>query len=448
MGVDQNPPPVKTSAKSTDTESKPDGVQHDSLSDEDRRNNADNPYRERALAILKDSSVASFAELTLIIEDRAFGIDEAEIITRALRLEEEMIDRIFHGGKRAAYERLVSDVLEKRHIKLDQWKTMRAYALLDNNDLVMDTDKRLHLLVKGIVEDIEAEVAASMTGVDYMQHAVSEYAYHRAEAEYRREKELKEGMEKMAATDEKTGFIRDVSYADKLFEVERKHLHELPDNRCMLVIVVDLNDFKRENESHAEGHVGVDRDIIVPLGRALESTLRGIDIKGRPGGDEFFFIINDVNLAADSKDSAAFHATIDNNNDAATPPQIQRILGKIQQAIESVTRVDGTPLTASIGYAILEQSNAAHGPSLSELMTNGDNAAIHAKHRAAKVKGNTVIIEHRPDLEKPEQDLEFYKYNIKKGLGRVFPGEDLTAISEIIDQMASQMAEQEAARKA
>jgi two-component system, cell cycle response regulator len=70
-------------------------------------------------------------------------------------------------------------------------------------------------------------------------------------------------------------------------EVERAH----QDGRVIAVIVVDLNGFKRINDTwgHAAGDTA-----LCEVSRALQDALRASDRIGRMGGDEFAIVLPDV----------------------------------------------------------------------------------------------------------------------------------------------------------
>jgi diguanylate cyclase (GGDEF)-like protein len=270
------------------------------------------------------------------------------------------------------------------------------------------------------------------------------YAYYRAEADFREKQGLQQQFEKEAATDGLTGFVRHPAYAEKLFEVERRRLAKLPENRCMMLVVIDLDDFKLENESHPRGHLGVDQEIIIPIARNLEGALRSIDIKGRPGGDELFLMINDIDLSAQSREADPEEAKV-SNDDGNVPAQAKRILSKIQKAIESVRRANGKAMTGSIGFRLIRQSEAEHGETYGQATVEADRASHHSKELLVRNPDVSNISEYKDDLPDPDKDIDYYKHLAKKGLGRVFPTQDLTEIYPYIDAMSTVLAQRELA---
>ncbi len=309
-----------------------------------------------------DDTQGTFAieptEAAAFAEDHVFSAEETLILKRAQYLEDEMNNRLMHGGRRQAYDRLLAEALNRAHFTMEQWQAMRRLVMIPADQIPDAEEMRVRKVVDTLVKDIEKDVARGMQGFTYLGDTLKRYAYYRAEVDFRERRSLEAQHEKESAEDGLTGFVRHPSYAEKLYEVERRRLVELPENRCMMLVVIDLDDFKLENESHPRGHLGVDQDIIVPIARQLESVLRAVDIKGRPGGDELFLIINDIDLSADSLDPKAVEALVSNDS-GKVPVQAKRILAKIQRAIESVPRTNGKPMTGSIGFKIIRQSEAS-----------------------------------------------------------------------------------------
>ena len=62
-----------------------------------------------------------------------------------------------------------------------------------------------------------------------------------------------------------------------------------------VVIMLDLDHFKRVNDTL--GHAGGDQ-VLSGLGRALQATVRGTDLAGRFGGEEFMVLVTNCALSA------------------------------------------------------------------------------------------------------------------------------------------------------
>ncbi|MDP2284176.1 MAG: GGDEF domain-containing protein [Pseudohongiella sp.] len=89
------------------------------------------------------------------------------------------------------------------------------------------------------------------------------------------------------------------------------------------VVIMDLNDFKRVNDTL--GHMIGDA-VLVQVAERLRSFARGADFVGRLGGDEFLLIVHDINspeIASRAVDrllkSISGHASIENHSIPVTP---------------------------------------------------------------------------------------------------------------------------------
>jgi two-component system cell cycle response regulator len=116
--------------------------------------------------------------------------------------------------------------------------------------------------------------------------------------------------------------------------------------RPMSVAMVDLDRFKAINDAH--GHMVGDA-ALVAAGEALRRALRAEDVLGRLGGEEF------LALLPDTDDEAAAHAG-------------ERLRAAVAGAPSPV------PLTASVGYAVLQGDEAAD-----DLVRRADEALYAAK---------------------------------------------------------------------
>ena len=68
------------------------------------------------------------------------------------------------------------------------------------------------------------------------------------------------------------------------------------DDSQLALLFVDIDDFKRINDSH--GHLAGDA-LLQAVGQRLRSVIREGDVLARPGGDEFLLLIKRVNNVAD-----------------------------------------------------------------------------------------------------------------------------------------------------
>ena len=62
--------------------------------------------------------------------------------------------------------------------------------------------------------------------------------------------------------------------------------------RPMAIVMIDLDQFKRVNDTH--GHLQGDQ-VLQSVAEALERSTREVDVAGRYGGDEFVIVLADTN---------------------------------------------------------------------------------------------------------------------------------------------------------
>ena len=122
------------------------------------------------------------------------------------------------------------------------------------------------------------------------------------------------------------------------------------------LLFIDLDDFKRVNDSH--GHEVGDK-VLRTIAERLQSSVRADDTVGRQGGDEFVYLILDV----------------ENEN------HVENITKKIRNTIAATCEVEGVPFTvkASIGIATYPKD----GSTPEELLKNADKAMYKAKAKEA-----------------------------------------------------------------
>ena len=118
------------------------------------------------------------------------------------------------------------------------------------------------------------------------------------------------------------------------------------------VMFIDLDRFKNINDSH--GHDAGDK-VLKLVAQRLQSSVRGADSVGRQGGDEFLYLMLEVNDETDVANAAA------------------KLIENISQPCE----FDGLKLTVkpSIGIALYPLD----GKSASVLLKNADTAMYRAK---------------------------------------------------------------------
>lgn len=134
-------------------------------------------------------------------------------------------------------------------------------------------------------------------------------------------------------------------------EVERaQRLH-----RPLSALILDLDFFKRINDTH--GHA-IGDEVLHEVAQRCRSNIRGIDLIGRYGGDEFAVLLPETDLGVAHLIAERLRTTI-----ADTPIATQRS--------------GGVTLTISLGGAALTAST----PDLAALLHHADGALYMAKRR-------------------------------------------------------------------
>jgi diguanylate cyclase (GGDEF)-like protein/PAS domain S-box-containing protein len=103
-------------------------------------------------------------------------------------------------------------------------------------------------------------------------------------------KRLQQELQLMASTDPLTGLLnrrRFLEQAESEFLRSQRYQHELA------AVMLDIDHFKTINDSH--GHFVGDQ-VLTAMSRATENLLRGTDIIGRWGGEEFVILMPETPL--------------------------------------------------------------------------------------------------------------------------------------------------------
>jgi two-component system cell cycle response regulator len=104
-------------------------------------------------------------------------------------------------------------------------------------------------------------------------------------------KQLQQELRLMASTDPLTGLLnrrRFLEQAETEFLRSQRYQHELA------AVMLDIDHFKTINDTH--GHFVGDQ-VLIAMSRATENLLRGTDILGRWGGEEFVILMPETPLA-------------------------------------------------------------------------------------------------------------------------------------------------------
>jgi diguanylate cyclase (GGDEF)-like protein len=138
-------------------------------------------------------------------------------------------------------------------------------------------------------------------------------------------------------------------------------------------MVLDLNDFKKTNDSH--GHLIGDA-VLKDVGGFLVTHLRAHDVACRTGGDEFSVLLPD--LSADD---------------------CGHLVARLRAALEAANQRRQIAISLSMGTASWPES----GKTVDALLTRADEA-MYADKRRQKVRPIVVSRARRKSARAPERD--------------------------------------------
>lgn len=178
------------------------------------------------------------------------------------------------------------------------------------------------------------------------------------EREVERRKALEQELEQQAATDPLTGLHNRRGY-ELLFEQELKRAQRL--NAPLSVAILDLDRFKNLNDTY--GH-GAGDQVLKSLAREWSQRLRGPDILGRLGGEEFVVLMPDT-----------------------AAPEAAEVMERLRRHTESVPRELGVAtvaVTVTIGVTDLDAAD----DSFQDMIARADEALYRGKDQGR----NQVVI--------------------------------------------------------
>jgi diguanylate cyclase (GGDEF)-like protein len=259
--------------------------------------------------------------------------------------------------------------------------------------------------------------------------------------------------------DSLTGLINDQGFLSEIFEVELKLLALLEDSRAMAVFRIDLDGFKAVNDAY--GHEAGDqvlRDFSAQLRKQFQRSFdimsvspdRDSDsIEGRPGGDEFLLMVNDINMAAPTDitadDYAHYPQDFLETHSGIGNKVLFTYARRIMAAATAVILPDGSRLSASTGFVRIHQEEASR-----MLYGKPDKGAydrrnfqhynIRADHAAklSKEWGDGVASEYSPTARPVPMTIERLRAKGSKRFKRDYP--DLR-IDPDVDRMLNALAE-------
>jgi diguanylate cyclase (GGDEF)-like protein/PAS domain S-box-containing protein len=168
-----------------------------------------------------------------------------------------------------------------------------------------------------------------------------------------------EAMEKLAHAalhDSLTGLANRASFLEHL-ELGLKRAAR--NDKGVGVLFIDLDNFKLVNDSF--GHAAGD-ELLKAVGERLQSTVRGMDVVARQGGDEFLILLTDV-----AKRSGGW----------ATSSPTEVVASKVREILREPFLVDGIEIFVSASVGI--SSYPADGDDADTLLKHADVAMYSVK---------------------------------------------------------------------
>ncbi|WP_455209316.1 GGDEF domain-containing protein [Kaarinaea lacus] len=155
-------------------------------------------------------------------------------------------------------------------------------------------------------------------------------------------------LEKHAVTDSLTGMINHEHVFNELQQaINKAHADESP----LCIIMADIDHFKSVNDTY--GHLAGD-GVLKEVAKRIKNSLRGFDIVGRYGGEEFLLILNRADLQTARMVAERIRSRI-----AATPIDLSENL---------------LDVTISMGVAMVQVDEAVNS-----LVERADRALYNAK---------------------------------------------------------------------
>ncbi|MCI0505369.1 MAG: diguanylate cyclase [Gammaproteobacteria bacterium] len=156
-------------------------------------------------------------------------------------------------------------------------------------------------------------------------------------------------LEKHAVTDSLTGMTNHEHVFNELQQaINKAHTEESP----LCVIMADIDHFKSVNDNY--GHLAGD-GVLKEVAKRIKNSLRGFDIVGRYGGEEFLLILTRADLQTARMVAERIRSRI-----AATPIDLPEGL---------------LDITISMGVAMVQTEEAVNS-----LVDRADRALYNAKH--------------------------------------------------------------------
>lgn len=367
-----------------------------------------------------------------------------EIAEGAAVLRSQLINRrLFHDvASQQHYVEIVTEKCKELGIDVEDYRTARLLASVPEQELPPAIHEQRRVIRANVLGPIDNEIRSSQSDFrrffpepETHKADLYEISYKYLETRRRLDKRRDEGR------DELTGLIDEHGYLSEVFEEELKLLSLLEEERVMLVMRIDIDNFKKMNDVY--GHAEGDR-ILKEFAENLKNAFgrsfdvigisgEGKGVGGRPGGDEFVAIVNDVNTN--------FHVNINDEDFAHFPKDFlerggnKRNIGnevlfamgnKVREAAQKVVLRDGSRLSVSVGIARIHQEEAVEmlygtNPDYKKLGFKDYDNRADAAAIWAKEWGDGIIAEWGPKLLEVPMTIERLRIKAEKKFGRDYP---------------------------
>ncbi|MDP5293702.1 EAL domain-containing protein [Oceanimonas sp. CHS3-5] len=209
-------------------------------------------------------------------------------------------------------------------------------------------------------------------------------------------------LELLAFNDDLTGLANRRFLTEQL---DRAILNGRREGQCLALMYLDLDDFKRINDS--SGHTDGDR-LLMEIARRLQDSVRQTDLVGRLGGDEFAIVLVNVNNADNVRKIA------------------EKILANIGRPVQlgQHEAVVGT----SIGITLAPEDGTSSG----ELLRNADLAMYDSKR-----SGKNQLSFYNARM----QEQALYSVRLEKALRQAIEQQQFFLLFQPIISLASGRAE-------
>lgn len=185
-----------------------------------------------------------------------------------------------------------------------------------------------------------------------------------------------------ARIDSKTGVLNSAAWHLEATQTLDRARHR---SNAALLLMIDLDRFKAVNDTH--GHLAGD-DVLSAVGQVLRGQVRGADVVGRFGGEEFVMLMPNLDRRVSTAETTA-------------------IAQRVRLAIAEISVEVDTPggpitldtITASVGGAVYPPD----GEVLTTLVARADKA-LYAAKRAGRNRVRMVDSGPGPHLDDPERE--------------------------------------------